>query len=93
MSTDDFGHNTGGLTLREIEDICIQSKTVTHETISNQKSIYLEEEFGDGYGGLLFFGSRTLGHANEDSDVDLRVVYGQYEPSGFVVFMLVISNL
>ncbi|MBI2632982.1 MAG: ATP-binding protein [Parcubacteria group bacterium] len=47
MSSDDFGHNTGGLTLREIEDVCIQSKTVTHETISNQKSIYLEEEFGD----------------------------------------------
>jgi transitional endoplasmic reticulum ATPase len=45
MSNEDFAHNTGGLTLREMEYISKQSKIVTFEIISREKSKYFADEF------------------------------------------------
>ncbi len=34
----------------------------------------LEHELGGGYHGVIILGSRTLGYAREDSDIDLKIV-------------------
>ncbi len=47
LTPEELAHNTGGLSLREIEDIWKESKVVNLEIITREKSRYLEDEFGD----------------------------------------------
>jgi SpoVK/Ycf46/Vps4 family AAA+-type ATPase len=47
LSHKDLAHNTGGLTLREISEICRGNGNVTLKLISKEKSHFLEDEFGN----------------------------------------------
>lgn len=47
ITSQEFAHNTGGLSLAEIANISKQSDVITVERVSQEKSRYLEHQFGD----------------------------------------------